>query len=246
MNYLEKMLPDIKKTVESGYYVHDERDRKSLVEAIEEFRAEQKTPVIGEIKPRSPSEGQILKQKTDCVKLGEELIKGGACALSILAEPIHFGGDMKLLQRPWKVPVLMKDFVIDERQLGSGDAILLILRLLDICDIDENALIEIAHERELEVILETHTLEEFRRAKKTEADIIGINNRNLETMKCDLNTTLNILKQEKSDRVVISESGISTRSDIEKAIGAGASSVLIGTSILKSKSPAAKLKELIA
>ncbi len=243
MNYLEKILPEVRRTIESGYYKHNERERKSLVEAIENAKHEKKTPIIAELKPASPSKGAI--SNADMANIGKEYVEHGATALSVLTEPTQFKGNLKLLQREWEVPVLMKDFVIDERQIGSGDAVLLILKLLDMAGKDPAELIDKAHENDIEALLEVHSTEEFLRAKKTEADIIGINNRNLENFDVDIRNTCKILAEVGSDRVVISESGIQSRKDVEQVLGCGADAALIGTSLLKSESPGKMLSELL-
>jgi len=128
----------------------------------------------------------------------------------------------------------MKDFILSEKQVGNGDAVLLIQEFLDLAGVDANELVDIAHERDLEVVLEVNSLEAFRKAKKTEADIIGINNRDLQTLKVDLNTTASILQKETCDRIIISESGIVTRETVRKLLDAGVDGVLVGTAILKS------------
>ncbi|PIZ97474.1 hypothetical protein COX84_03065, partial [Candidatus Micrarchaeota archaeon CG_4_10_14_0_2_um_filter_49_7] len=120
------------------------------------------------------------------------------------------------------------------KQVGNGDAVLLIQEFLDLAGVDANELVDIAHERDLEVVLEVNSLEAFRKAKKTEADIIGINNRDLQTLKVDLNTTASILQKETCDRIIISESGIVTRETVRKLLDAGVDGVLVGTAILKS------------
>jgi indole-3-glycerol phosphate synthase len=144
------------------------------------------------------------------------------------------------------LPILMKDFIVSKEQIDAGkkagtDIILIIFGTSPL------NLIDYAHSLGLQVLLETHTLEEFREAKKTKADFIGINNRNLKTMEVDIQTTVRILEKEKHkpNRIIISESGIKTKQDIELLKNAGASGFLIGTSILKSKDIGAKLRELL-
>ncbi|OIO21726.1 hypothetical protein AUJ17_02155 [Candidatus Micrarchaeota archaeon CG1_02_47_40] len=243
MNYLEKIIPQVKETVDSGYYVHASRERKSLVEKIEEEKEKKVVPLIAEIKPASPREGKIIG-KEEMEEIAREYVEGGASALSILTEPKDFLGDILFLQREWKIPVLMKDFVIDKRQIGSGDAVLLIQKLLDLCHIEADELIDAAHEEGMETLLEVHDVYEFEKAKKTETDIIGINNRNLETMEIDLENTCKILKEVKSDRLVISESGISSAEDVRRLISAGADAVLVGTSLLKCKDRKGRIGEM--
>ncbi len=244
MNFLQEIIPKVRDTVDSGYYVHRTNERrKSLVEKIENEKDGGNVPVIAEIKPSSPNEGKIIA-KEEREKFAQEYLEGGACALSVLTEPKIFSGDILFLQKEWEVPVLMKDFVIDKRQIGSGDCVLLIQKLLDLCNIEADEMISYAHEDGIEVLLEVHDLHEFERAKKTEADIIGINNRDLETMKVDIGNTVKILEKIKTDRTVISESGISSSEDVKKLVKAGADAVLVGTGLLKSGNVKKKIEEM--
>ncbi|MEM3400235.1 MAG: indole-3-glycerol-phosphate synthase [Candidatus Micrarchaeia archaeon] len=235
--FLDRIIPDVRETINSGYYnVAAREPLYSLKEVVE------KGALIAEVKPRSPSKGVLISE--DAVHVARELASAGADALSILTEPKHFKGRIDLLREDYGVPLLMKDFIIDERQISGGDAILLILSLLDLVGKTPNALIECAHEKGIEVLLETHTQEEFRRAMETDADLIGINNRDLRTLRVDINTTIKILEKEKPDRPVVSESGIETAEDVERVLRAGASAVLVGTSILTSKNMKERLGEL--
>ncbi|MEM2963308.1 MAG: indole-3-glycerol-phosphate synthase [Candidatus Anstonellales archaeon] len=244
MGFLEEIIPKVKESVDSGYYVHlREEKRKSFVESIEEEKERGVVPIIAEVKPFSPTQGRLIK-KEEMKRYAQEFVRGGACALSILTEPKIFEGDILLLQEKWAVPVLMKDFVIDRRQIGSGDCVLLIQRLLDLCRLDADEFISYAHEDKIEVLLEVHNVEEFERAKKTEADIIGINNRDLATMEVDINTTIKILEKTKSDRIVVSESGINSPTDVKRLIDAGADAILVGTGLLVGRDIRKKIYEL--
>ncbi|VVB66351.1 Indole-3-glycerol phosphate synthase [Candidatus Gugararchaeum adminiculabundum] len=244
--FLAEITPKVRETIASGYYVHEQpRKRKSLAGSLVNARVKGLTPIIAEIKPSSPTEANLVGAR-DPVLLGRDLIEGGAVALSILTEPKVFGGNIELLKREWSVPVLMKDFVISEKQIGTGDAVLLIMRLMDELKIDPEKMIHYAHARGIEVMLESTNEDEFARALKTEADVLGINNRNLENLQVDLGVTERVLKAVPRDgRPLISESGFSTKSEIHRVAKAGADGVLIGTGVLKSPDAKKKLQELL-
>ena len=170
------------------------------------------------------------------------MINGGAIALSVLTQPFLFDGSPELFMNVRKVvdvPMLMKDIVIDKIQIDAAkkigaDYFLLIQSIFDngiINDID--GLIEYGHNLGLKVLIEAHTMQEFENSCSTNADIIGINNRNLDTLKIDLNTTKKILENSEKTKLVISESGISESDDIKFLHKCGADGYLVGTSIMK-------------
>jgi indole-3-glycerol phosphate synthase len=182
--------------------------------------------------------------------------KGGAIGISVLTEPKHFNGSLDALtqaRRAVKLPILMKDIILNTIQVEAAsqigaDAILLIEALFDRgyseTDIDE--MIAFAHSKGLEVLLEAHTEEEFLSALETNADLVGINNRNLGTLKIDLKTTRKILERNnKHDKTVISESGIKTPADLQFFRGCGATAFLIGSSIMLTENIEEKVKEFV-
>ncbi|MFQ5405797.1 MAG: hypothetical protein ACE5DI_01430, partial [Candidatus Micrarchaeia archaeon] len=203
----------------------------------------------------SPSRGKLLK-KVDAEKLAKKMKNGGATAISVLAEPAFFNGSLQnvLLAKKAGLPVLFKDFVYSNHQViaakkSGADCILLIYALFKKLHgkkafekIKEKT--RFAHKLNLEVLLETHDEKEFKGALKTKADLIGINNRNLKTLKVDLSTTKKILSKHKTNKPIVSESGIFTREDTLATSRAGANAVLVGTSVLRSKNIEQKLEEL--
>jgi len=221
-------------------------------------------PLITEIKYASPSRGTIVdynEMKVEEIAITME--KAGAIGISILAQPYLFNGSIHNILRARKyvtVPILMKDIVVSDIQIkaakkAGADCILLIKTVFD-NDLSEGSLetlAEYAKKIGLEVILETHDEIEFVEAVKTNSkskkpfSIIGINNRNLSTLKVDLDTTVRILSENsKSNNTVISESGISGPTDIIKLKGAGADAFLIGTTLMeKSKEMGQNIKELV-
>ena len=183
-----------------------------------------------------------IKNMSDPVNIAKKMLNGGATALSVLTQPFLFDGSPELFMNVRKmvdVPMLMKDIVIDKIQIDAAkkigaDYFLLIQSIFDngmINDID--GLIEYGHKLGLKVLTEAHTIQEFENSCNTDADIIGINNRNLDTLKIDLNTTKKILENSEKTKLVISESGISKPDDIQFLHKCGADGYLVGTSIMK-------------
>jgi len=221
--------------------------RRSLIGALQS----RPVAVIAEIKRRSPSGGE-MNTAYGLEELAGIYERGGAVAISVLTDEKYFGGspeDLRLVKGASALPVLRKDFIVDAYQVFEAgyfeaDAILLIAAILD--DDELAALMDLAHQLGLEVLLEVHTEGELERAIESGARLIGINNRNLDTLKTDLATSFDLLETVPGDRVVISESGISTGSDIGKLLEAGANGFLIGEALLKSGDPAAKLTELLS
>lgn len=206
---------------------------KSLQAALETAEHDDRTPVIAEVKPTSPTaEG---RRDDDPVELAEAMVEGGAAALSVLTEPEHFGGSPETLERARKavdVPVLRKDFLLEEAQLDvvEADVVLLIARFVD----DLEGLLAAARARGFQVLVEVHTAEEFETAIDAGADVIGINNRDLAALEVDLGTTEAVLGaiEVPDDVTVIAESGISSAEDVRRMRAAGADALLIGSAIM--------------
>jgi len=246
---------DAQTTLSSGYYNIFQPTpslRLSLKEAILKCN---KTPIIAEVKLASPTLGTIRENK-DIAEIAQAIERGGATAISVLTEPKHFKGSINNLsniRRAVKLPLLMKDIILSPTQITTAvnigaDAVLLIKTLYDrgYGETNIDNMIELAHEVGLEVLLETHTAEEFQAAKKTNADFIGINNRNLADLKIDLNNTQEILKTNSFENIiVISESGIHTSADIQFLRQTGASAFLIGSSIMLTENIEEKVREFV-
>ena len=201
----------------------------------------QHASLITEVKFSSPALGNIRKI-SDPVEIAIKMVDGGATALSVLTQPYLFHGSPEFfmkIRNKVKIPMLMKDITINKIQIDAAknmgaDYFLLIQSLFDkklIPDMDE--LIDYGHKNGLKVLVEAHTLEEFDNASNTNADIIGINNRNLDTLKIDLNTTKHILEKSDYSKIVISESGIRTQEDIRFLHKCGADAYLVGSSIMQ-------------
>jgi indole-3-glycerol phosphate synthase len=254
-DFLDTLAMDATKTIDSGYYktvVFTKQPKISLKKAILECKA---NPVITEIKVASPTLGTIRNQ-VNPQEIAKAMEKGGAVGISVLTEPKHFNGSLSTLiqaRESVKLPILMKDIVIVSEQIEvatqiGADAVLLIQGLFDkgCCEMNVDKTIAFAHSRGLEVLLETHTKEEFSSAVDTKADLIGINNRNLGTFKIDLNTTKEILKRNSfCGKIVVSESGIKMPDDLLFIRDCGAKAFLIGSSIMLTENIQAKVKEFV-
>ncbi|WP_435119722.1 indole-3-glycerol phosphate synthase [Halolamina sp. C58] len=205
---------------------------RSLPAAFAAAEAAGRTPVVAEVKPTSPTtEGESDR---DPVELAEEMVTGGAAALSVLTEPDHFGGSVENYERvraAVDVPVLRKDFLLEEAQLDAveADVVLLIARFLGD---DLGPMIEAARERGMQVLVEVHTREEVERAIAAGAEIIGINNRDLAALDVDLGTFEEVAPTVPEDATLLAESGISTPAEARRMRQAGADGLLIGTAIM--------------
>jgi len=206
--------------------------------------------LITEIKKASPSKG-ILRERFNSLEIAKLYESNGAVALSVLTDEPFFKGKLSLLteiQKISRLPLLQKDFILDEFQVYEArvygaDAVLLITAILEPSQLIEYQ--AAADELGLDALVEVHTYEEAGQALKSNAGIIGINNRNLETFETDLNVTFSLIKEIPDDRVVVSESAIGTRADVERLVEAGADALLIGESLLKAKDIGQKMKELM-
>lgn len=231
------------KAISNGTYEIVESLQQSPFDLIESIRANKRASLITEVKFSSPSLGQI-RSMSDPVEIAKSMVRGGALGLSVLTQPYLFEGSPKYfmeIRKQLRIPMLMKDIIVDKIQIDAAkrigaDYMLLIQSLFDsghLKEIDE--FVEYGHKQGLKVLVESHTKEEFANSLKTDADIIGINNRNLDTLKIDINVTKNILEGHKKDRVVISESGIETPENIIFLRKCGADAFLVGSSIMKSQ-----------
>jgi indole-3-glycerol phosphate synthase len=182
--------------------------------------------------------------------------RAGAVGISVLTEPTHFNGSLAALSQAREVvnlPILMKDIILVPEQIDTAakigaNAVLLIQGLFDksCCEMSVNKTVAFADTKGLEVLLETHTEDEFKSAVETDADIIGINNRNLTSLKIDLNTTKKILQENgKRDKIIISESGIKSIADLQFLRSCGADAFLIGSSIMLTDDVELKVKEFV-
>jgi indole-3-glycerol phosphate synthase len=210
--------------------------------------------LIAEVKKASPSAGVICAD-FDPVRIAREYEKAGAAAVSVLTDSEFFQGCIEFLQRiraTVNLPLLGKDFIIDELQLYQAmacgaDAVLLIAAILD--DAQLKAYLALARHLHLAALVEVHDEHELDRALAAGADIIGINNRDLRDFSVRLATTKKLAGIVRhgacADRLIIAESGINTRADVERVAKAGVNAILVGESLMKSGDISAKVKELM-
>ncbi len=250
---IDEIISDVRKGVEirkRELPVNDLPARKNRFRGLSEAIGHSKfVPIIAEIKPKSPSEG-ILRQHLDVTALAKEYEAGGAVAISVLTEPKYFGGNLDSLvevKAEVDLPVLRKDFILDEYQIHESaaygaDSILLISSCV------RNKLsdfLALSKDLGLEAIVECRNAQDVKHAVDAGAKIIGVNNRDLHTLRVDLDVTKQLAGCVPRDTILISESGIKTAEDVRFLIGAGANAVLIGTVLMRSKVPREMLQKFV-
>jgi indole-3-glycerol phosphate synthase len=209
--------------------------------------------LIAEVKRASPSKGAI-RSYSDPVEIAEVYAGNGASAISVLTETKHFQGSLRDLRAirdalgEKRVPLLRKDFLFDpyhiyESRAYGADALLLIVAILTPDRLKE--LLFLSHQLGLKCLVEVHNEAELGVALRTEARIIGINNRNLDTLDVDLNTTKRLRAFIPPDRIIVSESGIRGHADVELLRHLRVDAVLVGEALMAAPDIAAKMKELL-
>jgi indole-3-glycerol phosphate synthase len=232
---------DVKRMSES---VIDKRDFRGALSQ------KGKVNLIAEIKKASPSKG-IIRQDFDPSDIACIYEQNGASAISVLTDQKFFQGNLSFLKIARSVtssiPLLRKDFIIDEYQvyqskMAGADAILLIASVLEKQDLIN--LLAIAESIGLDCLVEVHTEEELRKVLQTNAEIIGINNRDLRTFRTDIQTTARLTQIIPNNKVVVAESGISSSEDVRFLKKCGVQAMLVGEAIMASKNIALKVKQL--
>lgn len=253
MDQLRRLFDNAQALVREGYYrVPQEAPRSpSFLEVL--ATRNQPSDIIAEIKFASPSmAGEKSAATFDRILDG--LVAARPLGLSVLAEPRIFGGTLAFVRKAATtgLPVLMKDIVVDPVQVeaaaASGASAVLVIQTLvthGLLEGPSQAFVDAAHDRDLDVVLEVHTFEDWDTAIETDADILGINNRDLATMEVDLDTTQQLLSSRRKDRPVIAMSGVERRDQVDRMLYAGADAVLVGSSIMAHPDPCRKLEELI-
>ncbi len=209
--------------------------------------------LIAEVKKASPSKG-IIRSDFNPVEIAQTYAGNGASAISVLTEAKYFQGslyyvkDIREALGDKKLPLLRKDFLSDPYQIYESraygaDALLLIVAILTPEKLEE--LLELSHELGMSCLVEVHNEAELEIALRSQAGIIGINNRDLSTFAVDITTTKRLRPLIPADRIVVSESGIKNRSDMVKLRQWGVDAVLIGESLMSAPDIAAKMKELL-
>jgi indole-3-glycerol phosphate synthase len=207
--------------------------------------------VVAEFKRRSPSAGEIRPGATPA-EVVRSYDEAGAAALSVLTDEAHFGGglaDLREARAACELPILEKDFIIDRYQLyeaalAGADAVLLIVAALERDHL--SALHAEARGLDLDVIVEVHKEAELETALTVDAEVIGINNRNLDDFSVDVQTTYELITDVPAGKTVVSESGIAERATLDELERVGVDAVLIGETLMRAEDPGARLRELIA
>ena len=252
--FLTVIADEIKELINKGYYdITEKVERRdtSLKDVL--VTKKENYPIITEIKFSSPSLGEINSNSNSQKEILTKMEENGSSAISVLTQPLYFDGSLeklKIERQNTKLPILMNDIIIDEKQIEAGfdlgaNVILLIETLFRDNHSKLEQLIRYAKKMGLEILLEVNTKQEFDKAVTRDVDILGINNRDLNTLQLDMQTTNKILGKEfKIDKPIISESGIVTSEDIEMIGKSGVSGFLIGTTIMKADNIEKKIKEL--
>ena len=236
-----KSLDDLKAEVLSKEIEMDFPFKKAL--------STQDISIIAEVKRASPSKG-LIAEDFDYVKIAKEYEEAGASAISVLTEPYFFLGSDDYLSdiaQNVSIPILRKDFVVDEymiwqaKALGAS-AILLIVSILDTVQLKKY--LDLAHDLGLSAIVETHDASEISTAMIVGAEIIGVNNRNLNDFTVDIENSINLRRCVSGDVVFISESGIKTKEDVTRLKENNVDAVLIGETLMKSDDKKSLISEL--
>ena len=255
-NKLDAIISDKKRELESLKKTVSLEELKRRVKVVKrevrDFKSalenNSKISLIAEIKKASPSLGDI-NTNVDIKKQAKIYESAGASAISVLTNK-HFKGEINFLKEVkivTNIPVLRKDFIFDpyqiyESYLAGADAILLIATVLNQKTL--SALVDLTHKLGMECLVETHTKEDIDKVIKTKAKIIGINARDLKTFEVSLDTIVNLAKEIPKDRIVVAESGIETRADVERLAEVGIKVILVGTTLMKASDVSVKVKEL--
>jgi indole-3-glycerol phosphate synthase len=254
---LDKIIRDKRKDVER-------RRKKISLAVLKEKASRRKKPLnfsssitggkirlIAEVKKASPSKG-VLCADFKPVEIARLYAESGAAAISVLTEEKYFMGDIRYLEKIKKevsVPLLRKDFIFDEYQIYESvvfgaDALLLITAVLSQSQLE--GLIALSHILGMQCLVEVHNEKELERALLCDADIIGINNRDLNTFHVNTDTTRRLCSSIPSEKIVVSESGIKNRSDVAKLKKWGVNAMLVGESLITAKNIPDRIKELLS
>jgi indole-3-glycerol phosphate synthase len=227
-----------------------DRERQPLRDFKAAISIPQKISLIAEIKFASPSAG-LIRAKVDPISIGRIYQDAGAAAISLLTDQRFFQGDLDQLPRLKKaisLPILRKDFIIDAVQVREAlfygaDAVLLIARILSQQQLAEY--IDLCRELGMAPLTEVHDRDDLEKAVACGAEIIGINNRDLDSFNVDIHTTFKLAPLVPNNCILVSESGITAKGDMRALQTTGIQAVLVGSALMGSKDPAKKTKEIV-
>ena len=222
---------------------------RNFTDSLRSVISRREPAVIAEIKRASPSKG-LIREDFNPAKHARDYEANGATCLSVLTDAKYFQGADAYLEQAriaCSIPVLRKDFIVDPYQIAQSkvlgaDCILLIVAALGRSQMLELA--AYANEISIDVLVEVHDREELEQALEVESDLIGVNNRNLHNFKTTLQTTLDLYPHVPPEKLIITESGINSVSDIHKVISAGVFGFLVGETFMRAPQPGLKLREL--
>lgn len=255
--FLDKIIADKRKRIESAKAVRSLNEMRSAAEQVDSAAhrlrdaiSGPEPSIIAEFKRASPSKG-LINDSLGSVETALMYKLGGAAAISVLTEEDHFLGsldDLIATRNAVDLPLLRKDFIVDEYQIyesavSRANAVLLIVAALTSESL--HSFQTLAHSVGLDVIVEVHDREEMQNAIEIGAAIIGVNNRNLRTFQVSLETSRDLIRHTPEDTLVISESGITSRNEIDELFALGYSGFLIGEAIMQSRDPASALGQLL-
>jgi indole-3-glycerol phosphate synthase len=222
---------------------------RPFVEAIKNKISQKQAAVIAEIKRASPSKG-LIRENFNPSEIAASYQQGGAACISVLTDEQYFQGSAQYLREAraaCSVPIIRKDFIIDlyqvyEASAMDADCILLIVSALS--DETMQALYKLAQQLNLDVLIEVHDQQELQRALRLNPALIGINNRNLRTFETSLQTTLDLLEQIPPQMIVVTESGIHQKSDIQLMRNHQVNAFLVGEAFMRANNPGEELNSL--
>ena len=254
---LDEIVEKTKERVETAKGIislDDLKNEVSLMEITDDFPFKKALSgddiaIIAEVKKASPSKG-LIAEDFDYLKIAKDYEEAGASAISVLTEPYFFMGSddyLKEIAENVSIPVLRKDFIVDEYMIWEAkalraSAILLIVSILDVVQLKKY--LDLAHDLGLSAIVETHDGDEIMRALTVGAEIIGVNNRNLNDFTVDIDNSINLRRCVSGDVIFISESGIKTKEDVTRLKENDVDAVLIGETLMKSDDKKAMISEL--
>lgn len=252
---IKQLADNSYRAIDRGLYEIDELCSHHTISLRKAIRLCRHAPLITEVKFSSPSQGKI-RSKEEPTLIAKTMAEFGATGISVLTQPSLFDGSLEYLaairKALPKISILMKDIIVSTVQIDAGkkvgaDCVLLIKSVFDnhLAEDSLERLLEYAKKRDLEVLIEAHTEQEFGEILKAQHDFIGINNRNLDNLQLDIRNTEKLLKKyDKGKTLIISESGIDSPEDIQYLKRAGADAFLVGTTIMQTPNIGDKVSRL--